>query len=432
MKLEKTTLQLFEQLMIDYNKNLDFNGVNGKRVATRLSTLANIGLTEENGSNRIGYSLEEQQAKEQVKQWMVEAGLEVNMDGAGNIIGRLNGQNPDLPAILSGSHVDSVPNGGHFDGALGVIGALEVIEAWKETEYHPSRPFEVIIFSDEEGSRFNSGLHGSLAMVGELKKEVLLQKVDIFGEPFEDVVQHIGLSADSFLSAKRDLSRLGVFIEMHIEQGKRLEKADIPIGIVTGIAGPCWLKMSFIGSAGHAGNTPMNDRRDALVGASRFISELATLPPQVSPSAVATVGKLHVQPNGVNVIPGRVDLTVDIRDIYLETRDELVEKVLDLAKSICETHQIELNWSEATREQPIPIDEQMLQKLEKSVKSCGIKPFYLPSGAGHDAMIIGRHIPSAMIFVRSKNGVSHNPMEWSSLNDCIQGIHVLKNFVEQF
>ncbi|MCR2822051.1 M20 family metallo-hydrolase [Lederbergia panacisoli] len=423
---------VYEKLIIDYDKNLDHHGVNGVRLANRLSALSKIGRTVDGGSNRIGFSEEEKKAKYLIKKWMDDAGLIVSVDGAGNVIGRLEGKNPNLPAIFSGSHVDSVPNGGHFDGPLGVLAALEVVEAWKETGYIPERSFEIIVFTDEEGTRFNGGLIGSMSMVGEVKKEVLQDQVDIYGVTFEEVLGNIGLSMDSLLSAKRDLSNIAAFVEVHIEQGKRLEKAGIPVGIVTGIAGPSWLEMNFTGIAGHAGNTPMDDRKDALVAASQFIAELTSLPKQVSQTAVATVGKLYVHPNGVNVIPGQVKLTVDIRDIHEKSRNELVNLIIEKATSICMNNHIKLEWKETLRVDPVPIKEVMQDRLLKAILANQIEPFYLPSGAGHDAMIMGRHIPAAMLFVQSKDGISHNPLEWSSLNDCIQAVHVLKHFVESY
>ncbi|MEH7385991.1 M20 family metallo-hydrolase [Bacillus sp. JJ1521] len=425
-------MNFYDKLISDYDFSLDKNGVSGERLASRLAALSEIGLTSNNGSHRIGFSREEKAAKDMVKKWMAEAGLTVTEDGAGNVFGRLDSKNPSLPAILSGSHVDSVPNGGHFDGPLGVLAALEVVEAWKQTGFMPERSFEVVIFTDEEGARFNGGFSGSSSIIGEATREELLPKVDIHGAPFSKVLEDIGLSVDDFFNSKRDLSKLEAFVEIHIEQGKRLERAGVPVGIVTGIAGPCWLKVKFSGRAGHAGNTPMDDRRDALVAASQFIYEVQSLPSRVSSSAVATVGKVDVLPNGVNVIPGEVRLTVDIRDINKETRDQLVDLVIEKAKSISTTNGIDLQYEETLREAPVPISEEMQQKLEKSVVAQGIKPVYLPSGAGHDSMIVGHVLPVAMIFVQSKDGISHNPAEWSSLSDCVQSVHVLKDFVEGY
>ncbi|WP_077619820.1 M20 family metallo-hydrolase [Bacillus sinesaloumensis] len=425
-------MNLFEKLVSDYDVSLDKNGVSGERLAARLAALSEIGLTPDKGSHRIGFSKEEKAAKDIVKKWMTEAGLTVTQDGAGNVFGRVEGKNPDLPALLSGSHVDSVPNGGHFDGPLGVLAALEVAEAWKQTGFVPERPYEVVIFSDEEGSRFNGGFSGSASMIGEATREEYLSKIDINGDSFTKVIEDIGLSVDEFFQSKRDLSKLEAFVEIHIEQGKRLERGGVPVGIVTGIAGPCWLKLTFTGRAGHAGNTPMNDRQDALVAAGQFIHEVQSLPGQVSSSAVATVGKIEVIPNGVNVIPGEVRLSVDIRDIQKETRDRLVDLVLEKAKTVSSAQGIELHIEETLREAPVPISKEMQQRLEKSVVAQGIEPVYLPSGAGHDSMIVGHVLPVAMIFVQSKDGVSHNPAEWTDLSDCVQSVHVLKDFVEGY
>ncbi|MBT2217904.1 Zn-dependent hydrolase [Virgibacillus dakarensis] len=430
MQKEKQFL-LQEKLLEDYNDTYDYEGVSGKRLASRLDALAQIGLTDDNGSNRPGFSKEEKAARELVSGWMREAGLSVREDGAGNIIGRLAGKNNELPAIMSGSHVDSVPNGGHFDGTLGVLSALEVVEAWKQSGYQPKKPFEVVVFTDEEGSRFNGGLNGSEAMIGKGDLQAKLELIDKDGMSFAEVLQDVELSVDSYKSAKRNPDELDIFVEVHIEQGKRLEKENLPCGIVTGIAGPCWLEFTIKGEAGHAGNTPMDDRQDALVAASEFIFEINKLPRQISETAVATVGKQLVEPNGVNVIPGQVKFYVDIRDIHRETRDEVVNRVLALGERIAEEHHVEVEYAEKMRVEPVPIDEETQHILEQSLEEKGIKPHKLPSGAGHDAMIIGEKLPIAMLFVRSKAGISHNPAEWSDLNDCVQVVHVLKDFLER-
>lgn len=422
---------LKHKLIETYNKSFDYDGVSGQRLAERLGQLSLIGHTADNGSNRPGFSHEEKEAQSLIIKWMIEAGLTVHVDGAGNVFGRLQGKDPALPAILSGSHVDSVPNGGHFDGPLGVLAALEVVESWKEIGYQPEKSFEVTIFTDEEGSRFNNGLNGSEAVIGKGNIKEKIQLKDANGLSFEEVLKEIGLTVEGYEKSVRNFNDIETFIEVHIEQGKRLEKEDLPCGIVTGIAGPCWLEFIFDGVAGHAGNTPMNDRKDALIAASEFILEVSKLPNTVSDSAVATVGKLNVEPNGVNVIPGKVTLYVDIRDIFKDTRDDLVNKVLATSKKIAEKYNIHVDYSEKARISPVPISDENQQQLEQSLKSCNIRPYRLPSGAGHDAMIIGEKTPVAMLFVRSKDGISHHPDEWSDLNDCVQAVHVLKKYVEQ-
>ncbi|MCL7749844.1 M20 family metallo-hydrolase [Halalkalibacter alkaliphilus] len=422
---------LKHKLLKGHNPLLSHSGVNAERLASRFHELAQIGLTNEKGSRRIGFSFQEFEAKELVKKWMIEAGLVVQVDGAGNVFGKLVGKDLTLPSILSGSHVDSVPNGGHFDGPLGVLAALEVVEAWKETSFQPRKSFEVVIFSDEEGSRFDNGLLGSQAMSGELNMTALKKVRDFNGEQFESVLIEAGLTLEGFTSARRDYSSIEAYIEVHIEQGKQLEKEDLPVGIVSGIAGPCWLQVTFTGESNHAGNTPMVGRQDALVAASKFIERVSELPKTVSDTAVATVGKLQVFPNGSNVIPGKVILTVDIRDIDLNSRDTLVEKIVAVGNQVENENAATFEYEELLRIAPVLVDESLKKKAEKACIDTDIRPFYLPSGAAHDAMVLGKHIPMSMLFVRSLDGISHNPREFSSLDDCVYSVHVLKKMIEQ-
>lgn len=419
------------KLLDTYEKSHSKDGVSGERIAERLHQLAQIGLTEDNGSRRPGFSLLEREAKDLVVNWMQEAGLTVHEDGAGNILGRLEGKNYGVPAVMSGSHVDTVPNGGHFDGTVGVLAALEVAQAWKETGYTPEKSYEVVCFTDEEGSRFNGGLTGSEAMVGDTDMEDMVKRVDFDDRLFEDVIADVGLTVEGYKKAKRDLKEIETYVEVHIEQGKRLEKEGLPCGIVSGIAGPYWLKVIFKGLAGHAGNTPMNDRKDAMVAASEFILRVSELPELINDTSVATVGNVTVKPNGTNVIPGEVILQVDIRDIQFDTRKELIEKIIETGKIIAEKSDIEFTSEHVHDAPPVPVSPERQELLEEVMKEQGIRPYRLPSGAGHDAMILGQYLPAAMLFVQSKAGISHNPLEWSELNDIVQTIHVLKKYIEK-
>lgn len=428
--MEKQYIDLKKKLLETYDHQFSSKGVSGERLADRLDVLANIGLTAENGSRRPGFSLLEREAKDRVIEWMHEAGLTVKEDGAGNVFGRLEGKNNHKPSIMSGSHVDTVPNGGHFDGTIGVLSALEVVQAWKETGYIPEKPYEVVIFTDEEGSRFNGGLTGSEAMVGDTDMDKTLLRRDYDNRLFEDVIQDVGLTVEGYRETGRNMDEIETFIEVHIEQGKKLERAGLPCGIVTGIAGPYWLKVTFEGLAGHAGNTPMDDRKDALVAASEFIQKISSLPRTINDTAVATVGNIQVKPNGTNVIPGEVVLFVDIRDIQFDSRAELVEKIIETGKEIQTSTGVSFSHQNVHDVAPVPIAEEHQERLAQSMKNQGIEPSYLSSGAGHDAMIVGRYVPSAMLFVQSKAGISHNPKEWSELSDCVQTIHVLKDYIE--
>lgn len=422
-------MNLYEQLIKDYDQELTHSGVNGERLASRLDELSRIGLLDSGGVTRPGYSAEEKEAKELVIKWMKNAGLTVTADGAGNVFGRLEG-NTEGPSIASGSHVDSVPNGGHFDGPLGVLSALEVAESWKETGYIPKKPYEVVIFSDEEGSRFKSSLTGSRAFMGQLKPEEMDSLRDENGKSFRDVLNEYGSSAEACLKAGENRREIETFVEVHIEQGKVLERENQPVGVVKGIAGPASLEVTFTGEAGHAGNTPMAGRKDPLVAASLFVAAIENFPKQVSDTAVATVGKLNVHPNGFNVIAQKVILTVDIRDIFEETRDQLLDQIKTKAVKIAEERSIDVQMKLNAKIKPLPINESLQAGIAESLTKFNINPVYIPSGAGHDTMIVGTEMPAAMLFVRSRDGISHNPREWTSLNDCVHGVHVLRDFVE--
>lgn len=420
----------YENLIQEYDSQLDTDGVSGQRMARRLAVLSHIGETDMGGVDRPGYSQEEKQAKEFVMDWMKEAGLEVTVDGAGNVFGRLEGLN-NLPPIVSGSHLDSVPDGGNFDGPLGVLSALEVVEAWKATDYTPEQPFEVAIFSDEEGSRFKSGLTGSRAFMGHISEKELAGYIDEEGRTFTEVIEEYGSNVDQFLDNEFKRKAIDMFIELHIEQGKILENENQPVGIVSGIAGPAWLEVNFEGEAAHAGNTPMIGRKDPVVAAANLIGKIEELPQQVSDTAVATVGKLNVTPNGSNVIAGDVNLIVDIRDIHEEPRDELIRMIEQKAVEIAEVRGLNVTITPNSTIRPLPIEGKHQQSLASSLQAHNITPVYVPSGAGHDSMILGTEIPVAMLFVRSRDGISHHPDEWSLLSDCIQGVHVLKHFIEK-
>ncbi|ARD49021.1 Zn-dependent hydrolase [Sporosarcina sp. P33] len=419
-----------ERLLQTNSPSLNHSGVSGERLTSRLIEIAKIGLTVEGGSHRLGYSSEEAQAKGLVKKWINEMGLEVRMDGAGNIIGRLEGKK-GLPAIACGSHIDSVPNGGHFDGVLGVLAALEVLEAWKYIGFQPTVPVEVIVFADEEGTRFNTGYIGSSAMTGKAEWNFLSRLTDQEDYRFADIARVAGITQESFTNAARSADELSAYIEVHIEQGTQLERNEQPVGIVTGIAGSSNLELKFIGMAAHAGNTPMKGRRDALVAASHFISTLPELALSVSDTAVATVGQLHVYPNGSNVVPGEVRLSVDLRDIYSNSIQRLMEKVKSRATDIERLFNVQVEWTDTLQIAPTLMDQTLIELQEKTIKKNGMIPVHLPSGAGHDAMVMGRHIPTAMFFTRSLGGISHHPAEWSDLSDCMQTVHVLKGFLER-
>lgn len=423
-------MTVYEKLMCEA-AGTQIIGINQQRMAARLSAIADIGLTPEGGSHRPGYSHENRLAKNLVAAWMNEAGLTVHEDPAGNLFGRLAGNNPLLPSVLCGSHIDTVPNGGHFDGVLGVISALEVASCWQETAYRPQRSIEFVVFADEEGTRFNASLTGSRLMMGELSFTDLTSYHDTDGQTAAAVLQEDGLDVSRLAEARRNPSDFYAHIELHIEQGKVLEQRGLPVGIVNGIAGPAWVQFEWRGEAGHAGATPMNQRRDPLAGAAAWLHAVEQMPARISNTAVATVGKLEVFPGGPNVIPGLVRLIVDIRDICLESRDQLLEAVINEAREIAGKRHLELSVEMKMQVAPTAMADSIMKTISAAVEATGETPFYLPSSAGHDSMVIGRYVPTGMIFVRCRAGISHSPNEWVSLADMATGCRVLKYTLEE-
>jgi allantoate deiminase len=397
--------------------------INKERLYNRLIELGKIGRQESGGITRLAYTSEDRAAKELVKSFMREAGLSVREDAVGNIIGRKEGKNPKAPVILTGSHIDSVYHGGIFDGALGVVGGIEVLQTMNEREIVTEHPIEVYAFHDEEGTRFSYSMLGSRGVAGTLTREDL-ELVDKAGVTIAQAMQSQGLNPSEFQLASRQAHSLKAFIELHIEQGKVLECHNIPVGIVTGIVNELWMKFTVKGEAGHAGATPMNLRKDALVTASEIV-QMIDREARKTGSTVATVGKLSVQPCGINIIPGTVEFTLDLRDLRQEVSDQVENVILSQARQICETKGLSIEWEILQRIPPSPCSEEFQIAAENAFRTLGLTPYKLHSGAGHDAMHLAPLCPIGMIFIRSKDGISHNPNEWSSLEDCAAGVKVL-------
>ena len=397
--------------------------VDGERLWRRLSELAEIGRSGSGGVTRLSYSDEERSAKDLVASFMEEAGLAVREDAVGNLFGRREGNDPDAPAVLVGSHVDSVYNGGDFDGPLGVLAGIEVVQAMEEEGVRTDRPVEVVAFTDEEGARFSFGMIGSRALAGHLSPGDL-EHQDGDGLSVAQAMRDYGLDPEHVEDARRGQDSLAAYLELHIEQGRVLEAEDLPAGIVTGIAGPVWLRFSLRGESGHAGATPMDRRHDALVAAAEIVGAVDEEASSTS-SAVGTVGQIEARPGGINIIPGRVDFSVDLRDIEVAVRDGVEGRIRERAEEVCARRGVELEIEELQRLDPAPCSEEVRTVISEACEEVGIRPHSLPSGAGHDGMHLASLCPMGMIFVRSKDGVSHNPEERSSKEDCEAGCNVL-------
>ncbi|AFM39869.1 amidase, hydantoinase/carbamoylase family [Desulfosporosinus acidiphilus SJ4] len=397
--------------------------INKERLLHRLIELGKIGRNHSGGITRHAFTQEDRLAKDLVSTYMREAGLQVREDAVGNVIGRREGRNPDAPIVLTGSHIDSVCDGGIYDGALGLLGAIEVLQTLNEQHIETEHPVEVYAFNDEEGSRFSFSMFGSRGVIGNLRNKDLEMK-DKNGITVAEAMKAQGYDPDKISEADRSQDSIKAFIELHIEQGKVLESKNLSIGIVSGIVNELWLKCSVLGEAGHAGATPMTLRHDALVAAAEMI-QIVEREAKSTGTTVATVGRLNVQPGGINIIPGTVEFTLDLRDTSQEVSDNVEMRIFKEFDRICNERGVSLKTEILQRIPPAPCAEEFQAAAEKACETSGLPYFSLPSGAGHDAMQMVNICPIGMIFVRSKDGISHNPAEWSSSDDCAKGVKVL-------
>jgi allantoate deiminase len=389
--------------------------------------LGEIGKQESGGITRLSFSKEERAAKDLVASYMKEAGLMVREDAVGNLIGRREGSNPSAPVVLVGSHVDSVYNGGNFDGPLGVLSGIEALQTMNEQSIVTQHPIEVVAFTDEEGARFSFGMIGSRGIAGTLTEEHL-KNVDKQGITIAEAMSLGGLDPAAIHQAIRAQGSVKAYVELHIEQGKILENQDLSVGIVTGIAGPLWVKFVIEGEAGHAGTTPMNIRHDALAAAAQIMQVIEQESAQTG-STVGTIGQLQVYPGGINIIPGRVEFTLDLRDISEAVRDQVERGILDQAHKLCAERGVKLQVEVLQRIAPAPCSDLVQNAAKNACATAGLEVFSLASGAGHDGMQLAGLCPMGMLFVRSKDGISHNPAEYSSLKDCTDGAQVLYHTV---
>ncbi|MBA2246227.1 MAG: Zn-dependent hydrolase, partial [Gemmatimonadetes bacterium] len=334
--------------------------VNGSRLLERLHVLAQIGATPKGGVNRPAYSQADLQARARVREWMRAASLEVSVDAAGNLIGRRRGREPELPPLALGSHVDSVPDGGSYDGPLGSLAALEVAQTLAERRIALRHPLEVIIFQNEEG-----GLVGSRALSGELREEEL-GKVAASGCTVREGIRLLGGDPDRLAEARRHPGEVAAFLELHIEQGGVLEAEGAEIGVVEGIVGIRWWEVTIEGAANHAGTTPMRQRRDALLAAARFIQAVNRVVTRTSGTQVGTVGRIQAQPGAPNVIPGRVVATLELRDLEEAKIGRLYRSIRAAARRIARESGTTFGFREIHANSPAPADERIRHLITKA------------------------------------------------------------------
>ncbi|MED1605423.1 Zn-dependent hydrolase [Cytobacillus kochii] len=398
-----------------------------ERIDEHIKTLSQFTSTPGNGTTRLTYSKEDLQARNYLKKVMEDYGLSVTEDGAGNIFGKLAGE-VNGPSVLIGSHFDSVPNGGDYDGPAGVIAGLEVAKLFKDNGISPKYPLEVVALVEEEGSRFGGGLMGSRSITGKLTDKAFRELKDSEGVSTVEAMKHIGLNPN-FLT-KRDEKTMKAYLELHIEQGPILENEKISIGIVEGIVGLSQLEITIRGEAGHAGTTPMNGRADALVVAAQIIAKLPTFTESYGEGTVVTVGKLSVYPNGANVIPGSVTFTIDLRSTEEAKLKSLVDETQTFIRQM-QNEKITISIAEQLYMSPTILDDEMKQQLEKSCQKHEFSYQSIFSGAGHDAMVFAEQTKAAMIFIPSKDGLSHCPEESSDHHDIEKAVYVLFEATKQ-
>ncbi len=393
--------------------------VNGARISEHLNALSEFGKNPQGGVSRVAYSEADRQGREYVMGLMRAARLDTSIDAAGNIIGRRAGSDSGLKPLLFGSHTDSVPEGGNYDGDVGSLGAIEVAQTLAENNFITRHPLEVIIFQNEEG-----GLIGSRAMNGELTEKEL-DLVSRSGKTIREGIKFIGGDPAKLSTVKRAKGSIAAYLELHIEQGGILEAEKIDIGVVEGIVGINWWDVSVEGFANHAGTTPMNNRQDALLAAAKFIEAVNRVVTSIPGRQVGTVGRISALPGAPNVIPGKVVLSLELRDLDAAKIQMLFEKIKTEAGQIAQVSKVTFDFKELNVNIPAPTDARIRSLIDQSAKELGLTTKQMPSGAGHDAQDMARLAPVGMIFIPSVGGISHSPKEFSRPKDIENGANVL-------
>jgi len=393
--------------------------VNGDRLNRSITQLAEIGKLPGGGVSRLAFTPEDLLARQLVQSWMVDAGMTVRIDAAGNIIGTYAGQREGASALATGSHIDTVPVAGRYDGVLGVLAGIEVVRVLHENAIRLAHPIEVIVFTDEECS-----VIGCKAMAGNVVNDPEYYRRND-GTPIQTCLERIGGNWSKLTTAQRDAGEIAAFVELHVEQGGVLESTGAQIGVVKGIVGQYRFAVTVTGRPNHAGTTPMTMRKDALVAASQVVLAVNKLGIDTPGEQVATVGYFNVSPNAVNIVPARVDLKIDLRDLSQSHLDDLVEQMRQQFAQIAAATQTEIVMTQALHVLPTLAEPKIQDAIAQVCRQLSLSYCHLPSRAGHDAQEIGRFADMGMIFVPSLAGISHAEDEYTSPEQCTQGANVL-------
>src|SRR3954452_17338076 len=400
--------------------------VNGERLWASLMELATIGATEKGGVCRLAASDLDAEARRLFISWCEEAGCTVTVDGIGNIFARRPGRNPDLPPVVTGSHLDTQPTGGRFDGAYGVMAGLELVRTLNDLGYETEAPIEIVAWTNEEGSRFSPAMVGSGAFAGVFDlAEGLARPDNVTGVTLGSELERIGFAGPDPVGGRP----VAAYFEAHIEQGPIREAAQKPVGVVTGAQGQRWYEITVMGQEAHAGPTPMPRRRDALVGAARMIDAVNRIGHMHSPFACATVGFVQVSPNSRNTIPGRVFFTVDFRHPEDAVLTEMDRELREACVAAAASQGVEAEVKEFWYFPPTPFETRLVNAVREAATAQGYPHQDIISGAGHDAVYMARVAPTAMIFVPCVGGISHNEIEDAKPEDLTAGCNVLLNAV---
>ena len=401
------------------------------RIAENLEVLKQFTATPGDGCTRLPFSPEARQAVNYLKDVMKEIGLEVREDAAGNVFGVMKGTDSNLPCVMTGSHYDSVINGGNFDGIGGVICSLEAARQIKESGKKFKRDLVVVGFNDEEGMRFGTGYFGSGAMLGHRDPDYCKNFKDAKGISIAEAMKGYGLDPEKIKDAAWKDGSIGHFIEAHIEQGPVLDQKNLEIGLVTGIVGIQRYMVTVHGRADHAGTTPMDMRLDAVDTASKVISKIADWAREKADGTVATVGFVHVVPGGMNIVAEKVEFTVDIRSMNNENINDITRRIRAALDREIKIMGGSYEMDTKLVIEPVALDKKMLDILEKSCQEHGYTYMRLPSGAGHDSLEIGQQLPTVMLFVSSKDGRSHCPVEFSKYSDLAKASILMTELIEK-
>ncbi len=392
--------------------------INGDRLWQSLLDMSQIGALPGGGCRRLALSDEDRQARDVFRQMCLDAGCDVHIDRLGNMFARRPGRNPDLPPVAIGSHLDTQPHGGRFDGVYGVLAGLEIVRILNDHNIETDAPIEIVNWTNEEGARFAPAMLCSGVYAGLFDLDFALSRTDADGLRVDEELARIGYEGDTPCGKHQ----IGAFLEAHIEQGPLLEQHDEVIGVVTGGQGQRWYDVTVTGRDAHSGSTPMSGRSDALVAAAHLVTAVQDIALAHGPDGVGTVGELHVSPNARNTIPGEIQFTIDFRhpdDRVLSEMDTAIrfaasqEKVVQVA--------LDMIWHNP----PVQFDTRCIDAIDKATRDLSYPYRYMVSGAGHDTCQLARKVPAAMVFVPCRDGLSHNEAEWAEPEHLVAGANVL-------